>query len=155
MHQWSGLPSISQPSSTTPADHLAPKTLSSRYAGMCTVDVWGRRPLLMWGAVGCAASMACATAAYQAGSALGLLGCMCTFVLAFSMSWAGVYWVVVSECFSMGAKSPATSAATALLFLTGRETERGGVACAHRPIQLKSQSDWTGACTYVLAMQLS
>ncbi|KAF5833593.1 hypothetical protein DUNSADRAFT_10045 [Dunaliella salina] len=87
--------------------------------GMCTVDRWGRRPLLMWGAAGCAVTMAAATAAYQGGSTLGLLACMCTFVLAFSMSWAGVYWVVVSECFSMGAKSPATSAATALLFLAG------------------------------------
>lgn len=133
-------------------------------AGMATVDVYGRRPLLMGGSVGCAVTMAGATAAYLRGSVAGLLACMCTFVLAFrwagharaqpsngaavvrtllltwcpigpvrritqrvratrSTSWAGIYWVVVSECFSMGAKSPATSAATALLFLTGEAAQ--------------------------------
>ena len=35
------------------------------------------------------------------------------------MSWAGVFWVLLSELFSMSAKSPATAAATAVLFLTG------------------------------------
>lgn len=36
-----------------------------------------------------------------------------------SASWAGVFWVLLSELFSMSAKSPATAAATAVLFLTG------------------------------------
>lgn len=36
-----------------------------------------------------------------------------------SVSWAGVFWVLLSELFSMSAKSPAASAATAVLFLTG------------------------------------
>jgi hypothetical protein len=35
------------------------------------------------------------------------------------VSWAGVFWVLLSELFSMSAKSPAASAATATLFLTG------------------------------------
>jgi hypothetical protein len=37
-----------------------------------------------------------------------------------SVSWAGVFWVLLSELFSMSAKSPAVSAATATLFLTGK-----------------------------------
>jgi hypothetical protein len=44
---------------------------------------------------------------------------MCLFIFSFSISWAGVFWVLLSESFSMGAKSPAASAATAVLFLTG------------------------------------
>lgn len=36
-----------------------------------------------------------------------------------SISWAGVFWVLLSELFSMSAKSPAAAAATAVLFLTG------------------------------------
>ena len=36
-----------------------------------------------------------------------------------SVSWAGAFWVLMSEMFSMSAKSPAVSAATAMLFLAG------------------------------------
>lgn len=41
----------------------------------------------------------------------------------FSASWAGVFWVLLSELFSMAAKSPATSAATATLFATGAASD--------------------------------
>ena len=50
-----------------------------------------------------------------------------------SLSWAGVFWVLLSEIFSMGAKSPATAAATAMLFLTGKAKPEAPVCscCLH------------------------
>lgn len=41
------------------------------------------------------------------------------FMLGFSMSWAGIFWVLISEIFSMNVKSPASSMATATLFAAG------------------------------------
>lgn len=84
-----------------------------------TVDKYGRRPLLFWGGVGCAVFLGLAGVALATSSVALFLAALCLFIFSFSMSWAGLYWVVVSEIFSMGAKSPATSAATSLLFLTG------------------------------------
>lgn len=40
-----------------------------------------------------------------------------------SVSWAPVFWVLLSELFSMAAKSPAASAATAALFATGAASD--------------------------------
>jgi MFS family permease len=84
-----------------------------------TVDKYGRKPLLVWGGVGCAVFLALTGVSLAVGSVALYLAALCLFIFSFSLSWAGLYWVVVSEIFSMGAKSPATSAATSLLFLTG------------------------------------
>ena len=45
---------------------------------------------------------------------------MSAFILVFSACIAGTFWVLVSEVFSMSAKSPAASVATAMLFLAGQ-----------------------------------
>ncbi|GLC66745.1 hypothetical protein PLESTF_000469900 [Pleodorina starrii] len=92
-------------------------------AAMLLVDHCGRRPLLLAGSLACAASLGALTLAALAGSTALLELAMCGFTLFFSLSWAGLYWVVVSELFSMSAKSAATSAATGLLFLTGALTD--------------------------------
>jgi len=84
-----------------------------------TVDKYGRKPLLVWGGMGCAVFLGLTGIALAVGSVALYLAALCLFIFSFSLSWAGLYWVVVSEIFSMGAKSPATSAATSLLFLTG------------------------------------
>ena len=52
-------------------------------------------------------------------SAVLVVAAMCAFIVAFSASWAGVFWVLMSEIFSMPVKSPAVAAATAALFLVG------------------------------------
>ena len=44
---------------------------------------------------------------------------MCAFMLCFSASWAGVFWVVASELFGMRNKSAALSATAAWLFAVG------------------------------------
>lgn len=65
-------------------------------AAMLTVDRFGRRPLLIAGSLACGAALACVTLAAAAGSTALLLAAMCAFVLCFSLSWAGLYWV--SRC---------------------------------------------------------
>ncbi|EFJ42942.1 hypothetical protein VOLCADRAFT_119260, partial [Volvox carteri f. nagariensis] len=86
------------------------------------VDRCGRRPLLVTGSLACCASLVGLTWAALEHSTGLMETAMCAFTLFFSLSWAGLYWVVVSELFSMSAKSAATSAATGLLFLTGSLT---------------------------------
>lgn len=92
-------------------------------ASMFLVDRAGRRTLLLVGSHAAAAAMAGLAIAYDAGDAFGSLLCMCVFMLAFSASWAGVFWVVLSELFSMRVKSAAVSAAAATLFATGAFTD--------------------------------
>ena len=83
------------------------------------IDSVGRRPLLLWGSIGSAISLAVLIPADWINSHALLVVGMCVFIFSFSISWAGVFWVLLSESFSMGAKSPASSAATAVLFFTG------------------------------------
>ena len=87
---------------------------------MFLVDRAGRRFLLVGGSYAAAVAMACLAAAYAANQAFLALLFMCAFMFAFSASWAGVFWVLMSELFSMRAKSAAISACTALLFATGQ-----------------------------------
>lgn len=83
------------------------------------IDTIGRRPLLFWGSLGSSISLFLLIPGdYLDSHPILVLG-MCLFIFSFSISWAGVFWVLISESFSMGAKSPAASAATAVLFLTG------------------------------------
>jgi MFS family permease len=88
-------------------------------ASMALVDSVGRRPLLLGGSLGCALSLALLAPADAADSHALLVAGMCAFMFSFSISWAGVFWVLLSEIFSMGAKSPAAAAAAAALFATG------------------------------------
>ncbi len=83
------------------------------------VDTVGRRPLLLAGSGVTATAMLAIAAADYAGSWMLQLGAMCAFMLAFSISWAGIFWVLMSEIFSMTVKSPAAAAAVAAAFLTG------------------------------------
>ena len=88
-------------------------------ASAFAVDSLGRKPLLVVGSFGSAVAMLFLSVAYAFRSAALVVAAMCAFMFSFSASWAGVFWVIVSELFTMRWKSPAMSAATALLFLTG------------------------------------
>lgn len=88
-------------------------------AGIALVDKAGRRPLLLAGSAGCAAAMAALAYGRFVDSLWLTLAAMCTYMLMFSASWAGVFWVLCSELFSMTIKSAAMSLATAALFAVG------------------------------------
>lgn len=83
------------------------------------IDTAGRRPLLIWGGSVSALAMVLLTMADYLAQPVLVVTAMCLFIAAFSLSYAGVFWVLVSEIFSMSVKSPAASAATAMLFLAG------------------------------------
>ena len=86
---------------------------------VCLIDTAGRRPLLIWGGSSAALAMVLLTVADHLSSPVFVVISMCLFIASFSLSYAGVFWVLMSEIFSMSSKSPAASAATAMLFLAG------------------------------------
>mmetsp|Transcript_16261 Transcript_16261/g.48710 ORF Transcript_16261/g.48710 Transcript_16261/m.48710 type:complete len:947 (-) Transcript_16261:1340-4180(-) len=100
---------------------------ASKVAGvvgaMLLIDRVGRRPLLLAGSAVTASAMTVLAMSDAVHSAALVLAAMCAFIIAFSMSWAGVFWVLMSEIFSMPVKSPAVAAATAALFLAGAVTD--------------------------------
>ena len=83
------------------------------------IDTTGRRPLLIWGGSSAALAMVLLSIADYLVQPVLVVLAMCIFIAAFSLSYAGVFWVLMSEIFSMSSKSPAASAATAMLFLAG------------------------------------
>ena len=88
-------------------------------ACMFLVDSAGRRPLLIWGSALCGLSLLALGVADHLHSAHLMVAAMCAFIMAFSASYAGIFWVLLSELFSMTAKAPAAAAATAALFIAG------------------------------------
>eukprot|EP00884_Botryococcus_braunii_P008762 jgi/Botrbrau1/17888/Bobra.0498s0005.2 len=102
------------------------------WVSILLVDRVGRRPLLIWGSIGCAVGMlVIAVGVHVFASWLVLLG-MGLYMFAFSCSHAGVFWVVISEIFSMSAKSAAVSGATATLFLVGALTNTVFLSMYHK-----------------------
>lgn len=92
-------------------------------AGILLIDRVGRRPLLLTGSGGCAVCMFSLAAAVWLMSPLWTLASMCGYILLFSACWAGVFWVVCSEVFSMSIKSPGMALSAASLFLSGAVTD--------------------------------
>ncbi len=82
------------------------------------VDNVGRRPLLVSGSVGSAVSLSILAADALSSVPLVVIS-MSLFIFCFSLSWAEVFWIILSEVFSMKRKSAAISACTATLFLFG------------------------------------
>ena len=104
------------------------------------IDTAGRRPLLIWGgSIAALAMVLLAVADYLVRPLLVVIA-MCLFIAAFSMSYAGVFWVLVSEIFSMSTKSPAASAATAMLFLAG----------AVANLVFLTLHDWFGSASFLV-----
>jgi MFS family permease len=90
--------------------------------GMCMLDspAGGRRPLLIYGSAVMSVCMLGLAVGVSRGSVSIVVVCMLGFILAFSASWAGGFWVIVSEVFSMTAK-PMVSAYTVLANLAHGE----------------------------------
>jgi hypothetical protein len=88
-------------------------------ASIAVVDSVGRRPLLLFGSAASGFTLCVACFGYAAKSIGWTLFGLCAFMLAYSSSFASVFWVLVSELFSMRAKSSAVALVTATLFAAG------------------------------------
>ena len=89
------------------------------FVAVATVDKFGRRPLLMGGAVGILVSLVLIGALFYANvhnSAL-LLGAIMLFMACFSLSYGPVVWILLSEIFPMHVRGVAMSMATITLWL--------------------------------------
>ena len=104
------------------------------------IDTAGRRPLLIWGGSSAALSMVLLTGADYLGKPILVVIAMSLFIASFSMSYASVFWVLVSEIFTMSAKSPAAAAATAMLFLAG----------AVANLVFLSLHEWLGSASFLV-----
>ncbi len=102
------------------------------FLGVSLIDSAGRRPLLIFGSLGCGSALVLLFGGVFMHSTTFEVVAMAAFMLAFNSSYAGVFWVLISEMFSMTSKAPAVSAATAMLFTAGQHT---CLLCSHLPIQ--------------------
>ncbi|CAI7152950.1 ATV_collapsed_G0024330.mRNA.1.CDS.1 [Saccharomyces cerevisiae] len=104
----------------------------STCCSLYTVDRFGRRNCLMWGAVG----MVCCYVVYASvgvtrlwpngqnnGSSKGAGNCMicfaCFYIFCFATTWAPIAYVVISECFPLRVKSKCMSIASAANWIWG------------------------------------
>ena len=94
---------------------------------MLLVDTTGRRTLMIQGSLGCGLALLLVGLADFLGSGLLMIMAMCAFILAFSASYAGIFWVLLSELFSMPGKAPGAALCTAVMFAAGGCP---GVPCA-------------------------
>ena len=79
-----------------------------------TVDKWGRKPLLILGALIMAVSMIALGFMFNAGSvALGALIVVCIYIAGFSLSWGPVVWVMLAEIFPNSIRDKAMAIAVA------------------------------------------
>lgn len=97
--------------------------LALRYA-----DRWGRKPLLIAGAIGTCLSLAILAAVnllLPAPDGMGPVGiitltCMAIYIFMFQMSWGSMVWVLLGEIFPLGVRAAAMGiATTALWFANG------------------------------------
>ena len=79
-----------------------------------TVDKWGRKPLLILGALIMAVSMIALGFMFDAGSVgLGALIVVCIYIAGFSLSWGPVVWVMLAEIFPNSIRDKAMAIAVA------------------------------------------
>jgi SP family xylose:H+ symportor-like MFS transporter len=88
--------------------------LSFTVVAIITVDRFGRKPLMIIGAVGMAVSMvALGSAFYFNNQGMFALIFMLTYTAAFAMSWGPVTWVLLSEIFPNSIRGAMSIAVTA------------------------------------------
>ncbi len=79
-----------------------------------TVDKWGRKPLLILGAIIMAVAMIALGFMFNAGSVgLGALIVVCIYIAGFSLSWGPVVWVMLAEIFPNSIRDKAMAIAVA------------------------------------------
>lgn len=93
----------------------------STFPGLYLVEKWGRRPLLMFGAVG---MFVCQYIVAIVGTAAGshvankvLIAFVCFYIFFFASSWGPVAWVVTGELFPLKSRAKCLSMTTATNWL--------------------------------------
>ena len=117
--------------------------------GVVLVDALGRRPLLIYGSVFGAASLLVLAVAYESSedAAFASLLAMCSFMLAFSVSWAG--------CFGSSSRSSSTRRTTR------RRRRRRSRGCfssrgpGRRGVFFQRRTRWAGVVFAALAAVLA
>ncbi|KAJ5732285.1 hypothetical protein N7493_003766 [Penicillium malachiteum] len=93
----------------------------STFPGLYMVEKWGRRPLLMFGAVGmCVSQFIVAIVGTAASSTVAnkvLIAFVCIYIFFFASSWGPVAWVVTGELFPLKARAKCLSITTATNWL--------------------------------------
>jgi MFS family permease len=93
----------------------------STFPGLWMVEKWGRRPLLMFGAIGmCVSQLIVAIVGTAASSDVAnkvLIAFVCIYIFFFACSWGPVAWVVTGELFPLKARAKCLSITTATNWL--------------------------------------
>jgi SP family xylose:H+ symportor-like MFS transporter len=93
--------------------------LSFTVLAILTVDKFGRRPLMITGALIMAVAMiTLGTTFYTHSVGIGSLICMLVYTGGFAMSWGPVCWVLLSEIFPNSVRSAVMSIAVAAQWIT-------------------------------------
>ena len=98
--------------------------VSSTFPGLWLVEVWGRRRLLLFGAIGMFASQmivasvgtafpGTVTADINLPAQKALVAFVCIYIFFFACSWGPVAWVVTGEIFPLGVRAKGLSMTTA------------------------------------------
>lgn len=112
-----GIGSLAQASFAASATGVA--KLVGALVSITLVDRLGRRPLLVLGSIVSSASLFLLSIGDALSSVLLMVTSMSIFIFSFSLSWGAIFWIILSEVFSMKNKSGAVAACTAALFLFG------------------------------------
>ncbi len=84
-----------------------------------TVDKYGRKPLMLIGALGMAVAMLSLGFVFFSGATGYLaLGCMILYVASFALSWGPVVWVLLSEIFPNKIRGKAMAVAVAAQWIS-------------------------------------
>jgi SP family xylose:H+ symportor-like MFS transporter len=84
-----------------------------------TVDIWGRKPLLILGGLIMAVAMLSMGYMFQSHmEGTALLGAAMLYVAGFALSWGPVVWVMLSELFPNSIKGPAMAIAVAAQWIS-------------------------------------
>ncbi|KAJ6010070.1 hypothetical protein N7499_004527 [Penicillium canescens] len=93
----------------------------STFPGLYMVEKWGRRPLLMFGAVGmCISQLIVAIVGTATNSDVSnkvLIAFVCVYIFFFASSWGPVAWVVTGELYPLKARAKCLSITTATNWL--------------------------------------
>ncbi|KAL5050638.1 hypothetical protein BDW71DRAFT_194396 [Aspergillus fruticulosus] len=93
----------------------------STLPGLWMVEKWGRRPLLLFGAVGmCVSQFIVAIVGTTTDSGVAnkvLIAFVCVYIFFFASSWGPVAWVVTGELFPLKARAKCLSITTAANWL--------------------------------------